>query len=647
MSDSMTDALRNLEIALRKAYLEPNDDSALELQKQILDHKKTAGCIWTPKHTRLSQLSAQRVGQWRLKHVAPPIPGDTKGIKIAENPEMVADLALVLDMDLSFTADGDSVPMSMNGGTLMANVFYLYKIPLNKRQSEEITAALKLSGIKSPTTVCNSLTTRLEDRLTLLECLKARALLPPSLLPLCATIAQINDTTTTCRTVYAINPTLEDTGVKLTCERHCETTYDDSTTVLVKTKFALLLAHLSKNSSDEANFYDLMENMQLLPSVDVMATMIRDKSIYLTTHFNPVVPWLKRAIELWARNKKTAFVTSFLGHVTNTGVGSICAHYRFVQTNFMGAIVDATKEHNGDGIKMMCAIIKMMDKRLNPGDYRVVEVLDSNGEVKPKYVNSLVKAASDLSGVTNKFVPGSELGHDSVKLPCRRGRDAGSVLASVVCGPMQPNLQTKGLSATTFGGLVRFIPGLPKTGIVNIDDVIKFFQQNPDATARVCLGPNRYLAGVGEVVGAKSKIFKFDHLIKYFNNENLCAQLGITRGSLWYDLYMITRVLCNGKLNYVFTPKGIHPTGPIPNVMLTEYLCDDMQTEFGPAISALSGLKMSTEHVDDPVIGYSIQTDTTPLEPGQKREWFKAHSVPTIEITLDGITCVYQISPPQ
>ena len=647
-------ALRDLETKLHFAYRNKDDLAALGLIREILSHKNKDSARWSNKHYALKKLTEQRVKIWREKHIAPPIPNDTVRIKIAANPAMKADLAQVLGTEFVIPVNGDSLTVNTSTGMHPVNTFYLDQLPLSALQSASIVAILKRHGVLSPSDVCKSLTTRLDGGLTLLEYLKAQHLLPESLLPLCATIAQINDGTAECRTVYAISQSLEGTRVKLTCARHTKIEYDDATRALVSMEFALFLAHTSKNASDELNFYQLMQNMQHLPAVDEMVRMIRDQSRYLTAHFDPVVSWLDRALDLWIRDEKTAFVQSFLGQVSDTGAGSICKPYHFLRGNFMDCVVDAAKKHSGDGTAMMCAIIKMMDTRLKPDTYRVTETIDpATGAIKDKYVADVQAGIEILAGVTNRFVSCEELGTNSVRFGATQSEDAGSVLAALLArgnGSKQGGGGSKpGLSASTFGGLGlsarKIFKSLPGDS-AGIDEIMKFLQENPSATVRVKLGSNQCLVGVGTVEGEQVKLFKQPHMIKYYNRSNP-EMFGIGSKKEWYEIKMISRLLCNGKLNYVFTPVGAYHARDVQHIMLTEYLVDTQQHALGPVISALNKMTMSTEAVVDPVIGFGIQTGTDPLSAGEPRKWFAAHDVPLIEITLNGVTRTYKVLAPQ
>jgi hypothetical protein len=656
MSTRPKDAIRQLEEALSNAFRDREYEAALRLNKSILEMKKENGARETSKHRRLAKLKRRNFERWARKYGVPPVPGNTIKIKIAADPKMTADLVEVLGTEFIIPVNGGSVSVNTSAGPYPLNVFVLYQLSLTALQRNGIVAVLKRHGIASPTAVCNSLTTRLgDDSLTLLEYLKAQRLLPESLLPLCDTIAQINMASSECRSIYMVNAALAGTGVKLTCEQHVETHHSDEVKTLVNAAFAAFLEHNSKNAADEKNFGEMLEAMQHLPPVDVMTEMIRKGSIHLTTHFDPVIPWLTRALGLWAGDKKTAFVKSFLGQVTDTGVGSICKPYHFLRSNFMGCVIDAANEHSGDGVAMMRAIIKMMDTRLRPGNYRVTETLNpETGEVKEQYRKGLVAVACALSGVTNVFPPAEKFGKDSVTVGTKK-HNVGAVLAALVCPKVPPKSNSRGLNPGTFGGLSQsadlVFEDLPKTGPVCVDDIMEFLRKNPSATARVKMGDSHTLVGVGTVVDAKGDeikgLFTQSDLIRYYNDECLGPELNIDPKNEWHKLHRITRFICNGKVNYVFTPIGAHPVGPLPNVMITEYLLDTKQTSYGPAISALSGLKMSIEHVVDPIIGYGIQTGTTPLDPGQRRKWFAFHSIPTIEITLNGVTRAFQMSPPQ
>ena len=398
-----------------------------------------------------------------------------------------------------------------------------------------------------------------------------------------------------------------------------------------------------------------MQNMQHLPAVDEMVCMIRDKSIHLTAHFDPVVPWLDRALNLWTRDEKTAFVQSFLGQVSDTGLGSICKPYHFLRGNFMDCVVDAAKKHSGDGTAMMCAIIKMMDTRLKPGNYRVTETIDrATGAIKKEHFDSVQAGFEIFAGVINRLVARGELGSDSVRFGynTQSTTDAGSVLAALLAqgnGSKQGGGGSKpGLSASTFGGLGvsarKIFESLPGDS-AGIDAVMKFLQENPSATVRVKLGSNQCLVGVGTVEGEQVKLFKQPRMIKYYNRSNP-EMFGIATQE-WYTLNMISRLLCNGKLNYVFTPVGAYHARDVPHIMLTEYLVDSKQHALGPVISALNKMTMSTEAVVDPVIGFGVQTGTDPLKAGEPRKWFAAHDVPSIEITLNGVTRTYTVLAPQ
>ena len=656
MSERPEDALRALQTALRTSYLKEDDLAALGLIREILSYKRANSARRSNKHDdALANLTVERVEIWREKHIAPPIPGNVR-IKIAADPAMAADLAQVLGTEFVIPVNGDSLTVNTSTGMHQVNAFYLDQLPLSALQSNSIVAILRRHGVSSPSDVCKSLTTRLDGGLTLLQCLKAQHLLPESLLSLCDTIAQINDVTAECRTVYAISQQLEGTRVKLTCVRHNEIAYDDATRALVSMEFALFLAHTSKNASDELNFYQLMQNMQHLPAVDEMVRMIRDQSSYLTAHFDPVVPWLDRALDLWTRDKKTAFVQSFLGQVSDTGAGSICKPYHFLRGNFMDCVVDAAKAHSGDGTAMMRAIIKMMDTRLKPGNYRVTETIDpATGEIKDKHLKSVQAGFEIFAGVTNRFVSCGELGSDSVRIGAKTQSttDAGSVLAALLArgnGSKQGGGGSKpGLSASTFGGLgvsareiFKSLPG----DRADIDEIMKFLKENPNATVRVNLGSNQCLVGVGKVEGEQVTLFKQPHMIKYYNHSNP-GMFGIGSKQEWYPLTMISRLLCNRKLNYVFTPVGAYHARDVPHIMLTEYLVDSKQHALGPVISALNKMTMSTEAVVDPVIGFGVQTGTDPLKAGEPRKWFAAHDVPSIEITLNGVKRTYRILAPQ
>ena len=657
MSESAKDALHELhklETSLHFAYREEEDRAALGLIGEILAHKHANSARRSNKHDALANLTVKRIKIWRVKHGAPPIPGAVR-IKIAADPAMAADLARVLGTEFVIPVNGDSLTVNTSTGMHPVNAFYLDQLPLNALESASIVAILKRHGVSSPSDVCKSLTTRLDGGLTLLECLKAQHQLPESLLPLCATIAQINDGTAECRTVYAISQSLEGTRVKLTCGRHTKIEYDDATRALVSMEFALFLAHTSKNASDELNFYQLMQNMQHLPAVDEMVRMIREQSSYLTAHFSPVVPWLKHALNLLTRDKKTAFVQSFLGQVSDTGAGSICKPYHFLRGNFMDCVDDAAKEHNGDGTAMMRAIIKMMDTRLKPDTYRVTETIDpATGAIKDKYKADVQAGIEIFAGVTNRFVSCEELGTDSVRFGATQSEDAGSVLAALLArgngskpggGGSKP-----GLSASTFGCLGvsarKIFESLPGDS-AGIDEIMKFLQENPSATVRVKLGSNQCLACVGTVKGEQVTLFKQPHMIAYYNRPATPAMFGIATQE-WYEIISISRLRCNETWNYVFKPVRARHVGKVPNIMVTEYLVDTKQHELGPVLSALrSTLTMSTEAVVDPVIGFGVQTGTDPLKEGEKREWFAAHSVPVMEITLKGATRTYKILAPQ
>ena len=646
-------ALRELETALHFAYREEEYRAAHGLIGKILELKR-ANYKDRNKYDVLEKLTPYRIQEWSRKHGAPPIPGNVR-IKIAADPAMAADLAQVLGTEFVIPVNGDSLTVNTSTGMHPVNAFYLDQLQLSARQSIPIVAILKRHGVSSPSDVCKSLTTRLDGGLTLLECLNAQHLLPESLLPLCATIAQINDGTAECRTVYAISQSLEGTRVKLTCGRHTKIEYDDATRALVSMEFALFREHMSKNASDELNFNQLMQNMQHLPAVDEMVRMIRDQSTYLTAHFSPVVPWLDRALDLWTRDEKTAFVQSFLGQVSDTGAGSICKPYHFLRGNFMDCVVDAAKEHSGDGTAMMCAIIKMMDTRLKPGNYRVTETIDrATGAIKKEHFDSVQAGFEIFAGVINRLVARGELGSDSVRFGynTQSTTDAGSVLAALLAqgnGSKQGGGGSKpGLSASTFGGLGvsarKIFESLPGDS-AGIDAVMKFLQENPSATVRVKLGSNQCLVGVGTVEGEQVKLFKQPHMIKYYNRSNP-EMFGIATQE-WYTLNMISRLLCNGKLNYVFTPVGAYHARDVQHIMLTEYLVDTQQHALGPVISALNKMTMSTEAVVDPVIGFGVQTGTDPLKAGEPRKWFAAHDVPSIEITLNGVKRTYRILAPQ
>ena len=648
-------ALRDLETKLHFAYRNKDDLAALGLIREILELKR-ANYKDRNKYDALEKLTPYRIQEWREKHGAPPIPGAVR-IKIAADPAMAADLAQVLGMEFDIPVNGDSLTVNTSTGMHPVNAVYLDQLPLSACQSIPIVAILKRHGVSSPSDVCKSLTTRLDGGLTLLEYLKAQHLLPESLLPLCATIAQINDGTAECRTVYAISHSLKGTRVKLTCGRHTKIEYDDATRALVSMEFALFLAHTSKNASDELNFYQLMLNMQHLPKVDEMVRMIRDQSSYLTAHFSPVVPWLDRALVLWTRDKKTAFVQSFLGQVSDTGAGSICKPYHFLRGNFMDCVVDAAKEHSGDGTAMMRAIIKMMDTRLKPDTYRVTETIDpATGKIKDKYLKSVQDWIEIFAGVTNHFVSCGELGTDSVRFGAKtQSADAGSVLAALLArgngskpggGGSKP-----GLSASTFGDLGvsarKIFESLPGNS-AGINAIMEFLRENPSATVRVKLGSNQCLVGVGTVEGEQVKpLFKETHMIAYYNSPATPAMFGIATQE-WYEIISISRLRCNKTWNYVFKPVRARHVGKVPNIMVTEYLVDTKQHELGPVLSALrSTLTMSTEAVVDPVIGFGVQTGTDPLKEGEKREWFAAHPVPVMEITLNSVTRTYKVLAPQ
>lgn len=660
MSERPEDALRELrklETTLHFAYREGEYRAAHGLIGKILELKRANSDIWADrkKYDVLKELTVDRIEAWSKKHGAPPIPGAVR-IKIAADPAMAADLAQVLGTEFVIPVNGDSLTVNTSTGMHQVNAFYLDQLQLSARQSIPIVAILKRHGVSSPSDVCKSLTTRLDGGLTLLQCLKAQHLLPESLLPLCDTIAQINDGTAECRTVYAISQSLEGTRVKLTCGRHTKIEYDDATRVLVASSFALFLAHTSKNASDELNFYKMMYDMQHLPAVDEMVRMIRDQSSYLTAHFDPVVSWLDRALDLWTRDKKTAFVQSFLGQVSDTGAGSICKPYHFLRGNFMDCVVDAAKEHRGDGTAMMRAIIKMMDTRLKPDTYRVTETIDpATGAIKDKYVADVQAGIEILAGVTNRFVSCEELGTNSVRFGAKtQSADAGSVLAALLArgngskpggGGSKP-----GLSASTFGGLGvsarKIFESLPGDS-AGIDAVMKFLQENPSATVRVKLGSNQCLACVGTVKGEQVTLFKQPHMIAYYNSPATPAMFGIATQE-WYEIISISRLRCNETWNYVFKPVRARHVGKVPNIMVPEYLVDTKQHELGPVLSALrSTLTMSTEAVVDPVIGFGVQTGTDPLKEGEKREWFAVHPVPSIEITLNGVKRTYKVLAPQ
>ena len=653
MSESPRDALRALETALHEAYLGEHDVTSLDLIKQILAHKQTYNSKGlSNKHKALENLTVRNITRWRKKYGAPPIPGNTVRIEIAPDPAVAADLAHVLGTKFCITVDGDKVTVNTSTGEHPVNVFYLGQLTMNACQRNSIVSILRRHGVSSPSDVCDSLTTRLADDLTLLPYLKAQHLLPESLLPLCDTIAQINNGTTKCNAVYSIKPTLKGTQVKLTCARHIETAYDDATNVLISEAFARFLAHVSKNINDGLNFNTLMGHMQHLPSVGTMVEMIREGSCYLTAHFDPVVPWLERALDLWTRDKNTAFVQSFLGQVTDTGAGSICKPYHFLRGNFMECVIDAAKEHSGNGPAMMRAIIKIMNNRLKPGIYRVTETIDPvTGEVKDKYVKSLQAGAKIFDGVTCHFVPRGDLGPDSVSIGTGKPTgDAGSVLTALLAGGSGSKPVPKPeLSASTFGGLgqsgCKIFEGLPGVSAC-IDKIMEFLKENPSATVRVRL-LKQYVVAVGTVEGNEDakNLFKQPHMIKYYNGSR-AGKIGIACQE-WYVIVAISRLLCAGNWNYVFTPDKARPVDNFQHVMLTQYLVDTKQHAFGPVITGLSEMMMSTEAVVDPVIGFGIQTGTTPLKAGEKREWFAAHDVPTIEITLGGVTRTYTVLPPQ
>ena len=654
MSERPEDALLTLETNLHFAYREEEYRAAHGLIGKILELKR-ANYKNRNKYDALKKLTPYRIQEWSRKHGAPPIPGAVR-IKIAADPAMAADLAQVLGTEFVIPVNGDSLTVNTSTGMHQVNAFYLDQVPLSARQRISIVAILKRHGVSSPSDVCKSLTTRLDGGLTLLECLKAQHLLPESLLPLCDTIAQINDGTAECRTVYAISQSLEGTRVKLTCGRHTKIEYDDATRALVSMEFALFLAHTSKNASDELNFYQLMQNMQHLPAVDEMVCMIRDKSIHLTAHFDPVVPWLDRALNLWTRDEKTAFVQSFLGQVSDTGLGSICKPYHFLRGNFMDCVVDAAKKHSGDGTAMMCAIIKMMDTRLKPDTYRVTDTIDpATGAIKDKYKADVQAGIEILAGVTNRFVSRVELGTNSVRFGAEtKSADAGSVLAALLArgnGSKQGGGGSKpGLSASTFGGLGlsarKIFKSLPGDS-AGIDEIMQFLQENPSATVRVKLGSNQCLVGVGTVEGEQVKLFKQPRMPKYYYPPSATpAMFGIATQE-WYTLKMISRILCNEKWNYVFTPEDAYHARDVLHIMLPEYLVDTEQHKLGPVISALDKMTMSTEAVVDPVIGFGVQTGTVPLKAGERREWFAVHPVPSIEITLNGVTRTYTVLAPQ
>ena len=97
----------------------------------------------------------------------------------------------------------------------------------------------------------------------------------------------------------------------------------------------------------------------------------------------------------------------------------------------------------------------------------------------------------------------------------------------------------------------------------------------------------------------------------------------------------------------MFTPEDAYHARDVLHIMLPEYLVDTEQHKLGPVISALDKMTMSTEAVVDPVIGFGVQTGTVPLKAGERREWFAVHPVPSIEITLNGVTRTYTVLAPQ
>ena len=655
MSDSPQDVLLAFARDLHNAFMEDRDADALNIINAILTYKIELNPNYANngKCIRLRALTEDKVTRWRNKYTATPNP-DRK-IKIEANPTMAADLDSVLSMECSMCVNGDSVSVNTSAGTHPLNVFYLSQLNPTARLRSAITAILQLYKIESPAEVCKSLTTLVDGKLTYLESLKELHRLPESLLPLCDIIAKINVSTTKCSTVYSRTPTLEGTRIALTCKNHTEITYDDSINTLVGMQFAYFIEYMAKNAADNANFNQMMQDMRHLPSVDYMADMIRIKSLYLEPHFRPSVSWLERARRLYDLDNNTAFVQSFIGQVVNTGNGYICKHYDFLRNNFMDCVNAAAKEHSGDGLAMMNAIIKIMDTRLNPRNYRVTETLDSDGNIKAKHLNSVEAGAKIFARVTNHFTPGAEL--DSVKLlGLNTQTNAGSVLAEALLkkgGGSKP-VPKKGLSQSTFGSLgqssVNMFKDLPGSD-VDIKVAMEFLKKNPSATVCMQPGSNPCLVAVGYVkidggVEGVTELFKYKNLIKYYYSIK-AESFGIVSNCSEYEIGMITLVECNGKLNCVFKPKGACPVDPIQHVMLVEYVVDSKQQDLSATIKALDKMTMSTEAVEDPVIGFALQTGTNPLELGQTRQWFACHSVSLIKITLNGVTRTYTILPPQ
>jgi hypothetical protein len=641
MSDSPHDVLLAFARDLYNAFIDERDADALDIINAILTYKIELNPDYANngKCIRLRALTEDKVTRWRVKYGATPNP-DRK-IKIEANPTMAADLENVLSMKCYMCVNGDTVSVNTSAGTYMLNVFYLKQLKLTARQSSEITAILRCYNIESPGEVCKSLTTLVDGTLTYLESLKEQHRLPESLLPLCATIAKINVSTTECSTVYSRSRTLEGTRIALTCKNHTEITYDDSINALVCAQFAYFIEYMAKNAADNANFNQMMQDMQHLPSVDDMTYMIRTKSIHLTTHFVPVVKWLKRARKLYDLDNNTAFVQSFIGQVVNTGNGYICKPYDFLRNNFMDCVTDAAKEHSGDGIAMMNAIIKMMDTRLNPRNYRKTETFDSEGNIKAKHLERVETGAKLLESVTNHIASGAKL--DSVKFGPKKKTDAGSVLAEELLktgGGSKPGPK-KGLSRSTFGSLGQSAVDMFKDlqgNVVGIEAIMAFIRKNPTAKVRVNIGVDRYLVAVGWVGGAP-ELFKDPYLIKYYKDAK-AESFGIVSNLEEYELMMITRVVCNGKVNYVLTPVGARPVDPIQHVMLTEYVVDSKQQDLSATITALNKMMMSTE-AEDPVIGFGIQTGAQPL--GER--WYACHSVPLFKITLNGVTKTCSVLP--